>query len=38
MYDALFIALSKEVGQELVTSDTKQAKVARELGLKVILV
>ncbi|MEM1582787.1 MAG: type II toxin-antitoxin system VapC family toxin [Candidatus Bathyarchaeia archaeon] len=38
IYDALFVALSKERSQELVTSDTKQAKIARELGLKAILV
>lgn len=38
IYDALFIALSKERNQELVTSDTKQAKVAEELGLKTILI
>jgi len=38
IYDALFIALAKERSQELVTSDTKQAEIARDLGLKAILV
>ncbi|MDI9620004.1 MAG: type II toxin-antitoxin system VapC family toxin [Candidatus Nezhaarchaeota archaeon] len=38
IYDALFIALSKDRSQELVTSDAKQAKTAGKLGLKAILV
>ncbi|MEM1538194.1 MAG: type II toxin-antitoxin system VapC family toxin [Candidatus Nezhaarchaeales archaeon] len=38
IYDALFIVLSKERNQELATSDVKQVRIARELGLKAILV
>ncbi len=35
IYDALFIALAKKRGVELVTSDRRQADIARNLGLLV---
>jgi predicted nucleic acid-binding protein len=38
VYDALFIAMAKGKGLELVTCDEKQAEIAEKLGLKVILV
>lgn len=38
IYDALFIALSTGKSQELVTSDAKQAEIARDLGLKTMLI
>lgn len=38
IYDALFIEMAREESLELVTSDAKQAEVAKRLGLNVILV
>jgi predicted nucleic acid-binding protein len=38
VYDALFIAMAKGKGLELVTCDEKQAEIAEKLGLKVVLV
>jgi predicted nucleic acid-binding protein len=38
VYDALFIAMAREKGLELVTCDEKQAEIAEKLGLKVVLV
>jgi len=35
VYDALYIAQAAELKASLVTSDERQAKVARELGIKV---
>jgi len=37
IYDALFITFAKKRGLELITSDMKQADVARELGIKVVV-
>ena len=37
IYDALFIALAKENGLELITSDRKQAEAAMQEGIEVIL-
>ncbi|KYH36125.1 MAG: twitching motility protein PilT [Candidatus Hecatellales archaeon B24] len=38
VYDALFIELSKHLKAELVTSDSKQAKIAEKEGVKAIVV
>ena len=38
LYDALFLALAKERGLPLVTSDSSQAEAARKLGLPVQLI
>jgi predicted nucleic acid-binding protein len=38
VYDALFIAMARGRGLELVTCDEKQAEIAEKLGLKVVLV
>ncbi len=35
MYDSMFIAACTDEGLELVTCDSKQAQVARKLGVKV---
>ncbi|MGQ9469579.1 MAG: type II toxin-antitoxin system VapC family toxin [Nitrososphaerales archaeon] len=37
IYDALFIELAKSTNNELVTSDSKQAEIARKEGVKIIL-
>ena len=37
VYDALFIALAKKKELELVTCDAAQAKAARKLGVKVLM-
>jgi len=38
VYDTLFISLAKKNKLPLLTSDTKQAKAAKEEGVEVILV
>lgn len=38
LYDALFLALAKEKGLSLVTSDSSQAEAAKKLGLGVQLI
>lgn len=38
VYDALYVAQAARRGAALLTSDEKQARVARELGLQVIYV
>ena len=38
IYDALFIVFAKEKSLDLVTSDAKQAKIARNVGLNSIMV
>jgi len=38
VYDALFIALAKEMNIELITSDAKQAEVAKEEGVSVRII
>lgn len=38
LYDTLFLALAKERGLPLVTSDSSQAEAARKLGLPVQLI
>ncbi len=38
VYDALFIAAAIHSKEELVTCDEKQARVGRELGLRVVVV
>ncbi len=38
VYDALFIAAAIHSKEELVTCDEKQARVARKVGLKVVVV
>ena len=38
VYDALFIAMARRKGLELVTCDEWQAEIARKLGLKTILI
>ena len=38
LYDALFLALARERGLALVTSDSSQAEAARKLGLGVQLI
>lgn len=38
VYDALFIELSKRLKTELVTSDSKQAEVAKREGVKAVVV
>ncbi len=35
IYDALFIELAKSTNNELVTSDSKQAEIARKEGVKI---
>ena len=35
IYDALFIELAKNTNTELVTSDSKQAEIARKEGVKI---
>jgi len=37
VYDALFVAMAKRKGLELVTCDEKQAKAARREGVKAVL-
>jgi predicted nucleic acid-binding protein len=37
VYDALFVAMAKRKGLELVTCDEKQAKAARGEGVKAVL-
>ena len=37
VYDALFIALAKKKGLELVTCDAMQAEVAKRMDVKVLL-
>ncbi len=36
VYDSMFIAAALETGYDLVSSDDKQLKVARELGVKTV--
>ena len=38
IYDALFIVFAKEKSLDLVTSDTKQVKIAVNIGLNSIIV
>ena len=38
VYDALFIELSKHLKAELITSDLKQAEIAKKEGVKTIIV
>ena len=38
IYDALFIALAKNLNTELITSDTRQAKAAKKEGVETIIV
>ncbi len=38
IYDALFIALAKRRELELVTSDERQAKIAKKMGIPVVYV
>ncbi len=38
VYDSLFIALARENNIELVTADAKQADIAREEGVGVVLI
>ena len=38
VYDALFIELSKQLKAELVTSDLKQAEIAKKEGVKAIII
>ena len=38
IYDALYIALAKELQARLLTRDYKQAKAAKEEGIEVILI
>ena len=38
IYDALFIALAKNLNTELITSDTRQAKTAKREGVETIIV
>ncbi|MEM3078141.1 MAG: type II toxin-antitoxin system VapC family toxin [Nitrososphaerales archaeon] len=35
IYDALFIELAKSTNNDLVTSDSKQAEIARKEGVKI---
>jgi predicted nucleic acid-binding protein len=37
VYDALFIALAKKKGLELVTCDATQAEAAKRMDVKVLL-
>ncbi|MGC9137061.1 type II toxin-antitoxin system VapC family toxin [Caldivirga sp.] len=38
IYNAIYMAVAKQLGSKLVTADGKQAAVARELGVEVIFV
>ena len=38
VYDALFVALARELNVELITSDTKQAEVAEKEGVSTVIV
>ena len=38
VYDALFVALARELNVELITSDTKQAEVAEKEGVNTVIV
>jgi len=38
VYDALYIALAKEKGSELITSDEQQGEVAKAVGIRPILI
>ena len=38
VYDALFVALAKELNIELITSDTKQAEIAKKEGINTVIV
>ncbi len=38
IYDALFIAFAKRLKLSLITSDTRQAKIAKEEGIEVLVV
>ncbi len=38
VHDAVFIAVSEKLGASLVTRDKKQGKMAKELGIDVVLV
>ena len=38
VYDALFVALARELNVELITSDTKQAEVAEKEGISTVIV